>query len=66
LQALNGLAFVERDHARMVLPAIHRIAEVDNEYLHDAGMYLELVLNGTYQPEIITYDPKFGARRVQD
>jgi hypothetical protein len=34
------------------LPAIQRAANDKNEYLVDAGRYLEAVLTGTYKPEM--------------
>jgi arylsulfatase A-like enzyme len=52
LQALNALTFVDRDAARAALPAIQRAANDTNEYVVDAGRYLEAVLTGTYKPEM--------------
>jgi arylsulfatase A-like enzyme len=55
LQALNALTFIG-DKARPARAAIGRAARSDDEYLIDAGRYLELVLDGTYKPSIPTID----------
>lgn len=55
LQALNALTFIG-DKARLARDAIGRAARSDDEYLIDAGRYLELVLDGTYKPSIPTID----------
>jgi hypothetical protein len=49
LQALNALTFLG-DQARAVLPTVKKAAASDQEYLRNAGRYLEAVLEGRYAP----------------
>ncbi|MGY4816883.1 sulfatase-like hydrolase/transferase [Pseudomonas chlororaphis subsp. piscium] len=49
LQALNALTFIG-EQAAMALPTIKRMAGSDQEYLRNAGRYLEAVLEGRYEP----------------
>lgn len=55
LQAMNALTFIG-DKARPAQAVIARAARSDDEYLIDAGRYLELVLDGTYKPSTPTID----------
>jgi arylsulfatase A-like enzyme len=55
LQALNALTFIG-EKARPARAAIGRAARSEDEYLIDAGRYLELVLDGTYRPSTPTID----------
>ncbi|GAA4216865.1 hypothetical protein GCM10022253_14170 [Sphingomonas endophytica] len=55
LQALNALTFIG-NKAQPARAAIGRAARSDDEYLIDAGRYLELVLDGTYKPSTPTID----------
>jgi len=60
LQALNALTFMG-SAARPALPAIERAVEHEvrdaymHNYIHDAGQYLSLVLNGKYEPSSRIY-----------
>jgi arylsulfatase A-like enzyme len=56
LQALNALTFVG-ESAKAALPAIARAAAGDQEYLRNAGRYLEVVLAGRYDPTYRVFDP---------
>jgi arylsulfatase A-like enzyme len=58
LQALNSLTFVG-DQARTALPTIKRAAAGEQEYLRNAGRYLEAVLEGRYEPAypVFTWGP---------
>ncbi len=49
LQALNALTFLG-DQAKPVLPTIKAAAATDQEYVRNAGRYLEAVLEGRYEP----------------
>lgn len=55
LQALNALTFLG-DQAKAVLPTIKAAAESTQEYLRNAGRYLEALLEGRYEPSY----PVFG------
>ena len=59
LQALNALTFLG-EQARAALPAIKRAASGSQEYLRNAGRYLEAVLEGRYAPSYPVY-PRPGA-----
>lgn len=56
LQALNALTFVG-DQAKAALPTIKRAAAGDQEYLRNAGRYLEAVLEGRYEPTYQVFSP---------
>ena len=49
LQALNSLTFLG-DQAKAALPSIKAAAAGSQEYLRNAGRYLEAVLEGRYEP----------------
>lgn len=49
LQALNSLTFVG-EQAKAALPSIKAAAAGSQEYLRNAGRYLEAVLEGRYEP----------------
>jgi arylsulfatase A-like enzyme len=49
LQALNSLTFIG-DQAKAALPSIKAAAAGSQEYLRNAGRYLEAVLEGRYEP----------------
>jgi hypothetical protein len=55
LQALNALTFLG-DQAKVVLPTIKAAAADSQEYIRNAGRYLEAVLEGRYEPSY----PVFG------
>jgi len=55
LQALNALTFLG-EQARPVLPSVKAAAAGQQEYLRNAGRYLEAVLEGRYDPAY----PVFG------
>ncbi|MFI8438315.1 HEAT repeat domain-containing protein [Streptomyces sp. NPDC079020] len=57
LQAINALTFIDRDIARRALPAVEAAAVSEDEYLHHAGRYPKLVLDGTYTPSSGLYEP---------
>lgn len=63
LQALNALTFIG-EKAQPAREAIGRAARSDDEYLIDAGRYLELVLDGSYKPAIPTIDLEAVARNA--
>jgi arylsulfatase A-like enzyme len=55
LQALNSLTFIG-EPSRQVLPSIERAMATGNDsYIHDAALYLSLVLRGTYTPTSPVY-----------
>jgi hypothetical protein len=58
LQALNSLTFIG-DQAKAALPTIKRAAAGEQEYLRNAGRYLEAVLEGRYDPAyaVFTWAP---------
>jgi hypothetical protein len=49
LQAINALTFLG-DQAKVVLPTIKAAAADSQEYIRNAGRYLEAVLEGRYEP----------------
>jgi len=49
LQAINSLTFLG-SQAKAALPSIKAAAVIDQEYLRNAGRYLEAVLEGRYDP----------------
>jgi hypothetical protein len=49
LQALNALTYIG-EQARTALPTIKRAAVSEQEYLRNAGRYLEAVFEGKYDP----------------
>jgi len=58
LQALNALTYLG-EQARPVLATIKRAAASEQEYLRNAGRYLEAVLEGRYEPSyaVFTWGP---------
>ena len=56
LQALNALTFLGVK-AEAALPAIKRAAAGEQEYLRNAGRYLEAVLEGRYDPTYRVFAP---------
>lgn len=63
LQALNALTALG-EQSRAVLPTIKSVAQSDQEYLRNAGRYLEAVLEGRYTPEYPVFSPPAaGGRR---
>lgn len=50
LQALNALTSIPGEAARAAYSAVQKAALDENEYLRNAGRYLEFVLDGTYTP----------------
>jgi hypothetical protein len=59
LPALNALTFLG-DQAKSVLPTIKAAAADTQEYIRNAGRYLEAVLEGRYEPS----SPVFGGFAV--
>ncbi|MEB8338245.1 sulfatase-like hydrolase/transferase [Streptomyces endophyticus] len=57
LQAINALTYIDPDLARPARAAIETAATSKDEYLHNAGRYLRLVLDGTYTPTSPVYEP---------
>jgi arylsulfatase A-like enzyme len=56
LQALNALTFLG-EQAKAALPTIARAATGSQEYLRNAGRYLEAVLEGRYDPTYQVFSP---------
>jgi hypothetical protein len=61
LQALNSLTFIG-DQARAALPTIKAAATSSQEYLRNAGRYLEAVLEGRYDPAYPVFGGMAGGR----
>lgn len=61
LQAINALTFLG-EQARAVLPSIKAAALNNQEYLRNAGRYLEAVLEGRYDPAYPVFPGIGGAR----
>jgi arylsulfatase A-like enzyme len=55
LQAMNALTFLGAK-ARPALPEIRKATADDSKYVNNAARYLEMVLDGTYEPGKITMD----------
>jgi len=62
LQALNALTFLG-DQSKAVLPTIKAAAATDQEYLRNAGRYLEAVLEGRYDPSYPVFQAPAPAGR---
>jgi arylsulfatase A-like enzyme len=62
LQALNALTFLG-EAAAAALPVVRRAASGDQEYLRNAGRYLEAVLEGRYDPAYQVFSPPPQASR---
>jgi arylsulfatase A-like enzyme len=59
LQALNALTFIG-DQANAALPGIKAAAAGNQEYLRNAGRYLEAVLEGRYEPSYPVFTTRPG------
>jgi hypothetical protein len=62
LQALNALTLLG-EAAAAALPVVRRAASGDQEYLRNAGRYLEAALEGRYDPAYQVFSPPPQASR---